>query len=169
MGNEFEWWDLSVEIWKLSTLVWLSVIEVKFKIRTSQSSTHTNSPKVSWILTPTQFQLEPTWFTYLDRSNQNLGWSRLQIQFSSFASSFFKPFDPRFCNLQIKYKNNSRARFSRLLGPFGNVVLVTLFKFFGNTYGWKSVVQICVVQICVMLFKQRKLFCTQVLGIFQLS
>ena len=88
LGNEFEWWDLSVEIWKLSTLVWLSVIEVKFKIRTSQSSTHTNSPKVSWILTPTRFQLEPTRFTYLDRSNQNLGWSRLQIQFSSFASFF---------------------------------------------------------------------------------
>ena len=77
---------------------------------------------------------------------------------------FFKPFDPNLCNLQIKYKNNSRARFPRLLGPFGNVVLVMLFKFFENTYGWKSV-----VQICVMLFKQRKLFCTQVLGIFQLS
>ena len=29
--------------------------------------------------------------------------------------------------------------------PFSNIVLVTLFKFFGNTCGWKSVVKIHVV------------------------
>jgi len=35
-------------------------------------------------------------------------------------------------------------------GPFGNVVLVTLFEFFGNTCGWKS------VKIRIMLFKNWK-------------
>ena len=41
-------------------------------------------------------------------------------------------------------------------GMFGNVVLVTLFKYCENTCGWKSIVKIRIV-----LFKQRKLLFKQ--------
>ena len=41
-------------------------------------------------------------------------------------------------------------------GPFGNVVLITLFKCCENTYEWKSV-----VKIRVLLFKQIKLLFKQ--------
>lgn len=41
--------------------------------------------------------------------------------------------------------------------PFGNVVLVTLFKCCENMCKGKSVVGKSIVEICVVLFKQRKL------------
>ena len=46
----------------------------------------------------------------------------------------------------------SQYIFLTIKGSFGNVVLVMLFKYCRNTRGWKSVVEISVV-----LFKQRKL------------
>ena len=41
-------------------------------------------------------------------------------------------------------------------GSFGNIVLVTLFKYCGNTYEWKSIVEILVVlsKQWKLLFKQ---------------
>ena len=36
-----------------------------------------------------------------------------------------------------------------ILGLFGNVVLVTLFKCYGNTCGWKNVIEIYVVLCCL--------------------
>ena len=45
---------------------------------------------------------------------------------------------------------------SKIKDLFNNVVLVTLFKYYRNTCGWKSV-----VEIRVMLFKQRKLLFKQ--------
>ena len=38
-----------------------------------------------------------------------------------------------------KTKQNKNKNFMATEGPFGNVVLVTLFVFFENTCGWKSV------------------------------
>ena len=59
----------------------------------------------------------------------------------------------------MKYKFSKRNRIEgtvRLMGPFGNIVLVTLFKCCGNMCGYK-----CVMEIHIVLFKQRKLLFKQ--------